>query len=154
MSAQVSWSFLDGLRTGVSLRRSVRVDSRPGSVTRNNNPLAQTYTIDKDFTLPESWNARSKLKTSASYDFTGAVSVVEDAPLRNAIVPGMGVGSVLTNNGRRQFNFRADTDLSEVASFSFTGAHTVVFDRNYNRQSTFVVFSTVLQLHFGAGVLR
>ena len=154
MSAQVNWSFFDGVRTGVSLRRSVRIDSRPGSVTRNNNPWAQTYTIDKDFTLPENWKARSKLKTSASYDFTGAVSVVEDAPSLNGLFLGTGIPSVLTNNGRRQFNFRADTDLSEVASFSFNGSHTVVFDRNYNRQSTFMVFSAVLQLHFGAGELR
>ncbi|MBC8089733.1 MAG: cell surface protein SprA, partial [Phycisphaerae bacterium] len=154
MSAQVNWSFLDGVRTGVALRRSIRVDSRPGSVTRNNNPLAQTYTIDKDFVLPEKWKARSKLKTSASYDFIGAVSVVESAQSVNGLLFGSGAPSVLTNNGRRQYNFRADTDLSEVASFSFTGSHTVVFDRNYNRQTTFMVFSTVLQLHFGAGELR
>lgn len=154
LSALVNWTFFNGFRTGASLRWSNRTDSRPGSVTRNNNPLAQAYNIEKDFTLPEDWKARSKLRTSVSYDFSGAISVVEDAPSRNSGFLGTGIPSVLTNNGRKQLNFRADTDLSEVMSFSFNGAHTVVFDRNYNRQTSFTVFSTVLQLHFGAGEMK
>jgi hypothetical protein len=154
MSALVSWTFLDGFRTGVVLERSLRIDSRPGTVTRNDNPLSQSYTIERDFALPADWKTRSKLKTSTSYISTGAVSVVEDAPSLNGVSQGSGVPSVLTNNGRRQFNFRADADLSDVMSFSLTGSRTTVFDRNYNRQTSVTVFSTVLQLHFGAGVLR
>ena len=84
----------------------------------------------------------------------GAISVVLDAPSLDGLYLGTGVPSVLTNNGRRQLNFSADTDLSETMSFSFTGSKTTVFDRNYNRQSSLTVFSTVLQLHFGAGDMK
>jgi len=154
MSLQVNWSLLDGFRTGATVTRSLRVESRPGSVTRNDNPLYQSYNIGKDFKLPENWKARSKLKTSASYVSEGAISVVLDAPSLTGLYLGTGIPSVLTNNGRRQFNFSADTDLSETMSFSFTGSKTTVFDRNYNRQSSVTVFSTVLQLHFGAGEMK
>ena len=154
MSLQVNWSVLDGFRTGATITRSLRVESRPGSVTRNDNPLYQSYNIGKDFKLPENWKARSKLKTSASFVSEGAISVVQDAPSLAGLYLGTGVPSVLTNNGRRQVNFSADTDLSETMSFSFTGSKTTVFDRNYNRQSSVTVFSTVLQLHFGAGEMK
>ena len=154
MSLQVNWTAFDGFRTGAIVTRSRRVESRPGSVTRNDNPLYQSYSVGKDFTLPENWKARSKLKTNVSYVSEGAISVVQDALLMNGLYIGTGVPSVLTNNGRRQFNFSADTDLSETMSFSLTGSKTTVFDRNYNRQSSLTVFSTVLQLHFGAGDMR
>ncbi|MEO7996395.1 MAG: cell surface protein SprA [Gemmatimonadaceae bacterium] len=154
MSLQVNWTFLDGFRTGVVLGRSLRQDSRPGTVTRNDNPLSQSYTIGKDFSLPADWKARSKLKTIASYVSEGSTSIVQDAPSLNSVFLGSGIPSVLTNNGRRQYNFQADTDLSETLSFSLTGSHTTVFDRNYNRQTVLTVFSTILQIHFGSGDLK
>jgi hypothetical protein len=154
MSLQVNWALLDGFRTGAIVTKSLRVESRPGSVTRNDNPLYQSYSVGKDFALPANWKARSKLKTTASYVSEGAISVVQDAPGVSGVLLGFGAPSVLTNNGRRQYNFSADTDLSETMSFSFTGSHTTVFDRNFNRQNSITVFSTVLQLHFGAGDLR
>ncbi|MGV3709981.1 MAG: cell surface protein SprA [Gemmatimonas sp.] len=154
MSLQVNWAMLDGFRTGAIVTRSLRVESRPGSVTRNDNPLYQSYSVGKDFTLPANWKARSRLKTTASYVSEGAISIVQDFPGVNGVLLGVGAPSVLTNNGRRQYNFSADTDLSETMSFSFTGSHTTVFDRNFNRQNSITVFSTVLQLHFGAGELK
>lgn len=154
MSLLVNWTFFNGFRTGVVLGRSLREDSRPGSITRNDNPLAQSYTIGKDFTLPADWKARSKLKTIASYVSEGSTSIVLVAPSVNGSFLGSNMPSVLTNNGRRQYNFQADTDLSETLSFSLTGSHTTVFDRNYNRQTVFTVFSTILQIHFGSGDLK
>lgn len=154
MSLLVNWTFFDGFRTGVVLGRSLRQDSRPGTVTRNDNPLSQSYTIGKDFALPADWKTRSKLKTVASYVSEGSTSIVQDAPSLSNVFIGSGIPSVLTNNGRRQFNFQADTDLSEALSFSFTGSHTTVFDRNYNRQTALTVFSTILQIHFGSGDLK
>ncbi|MEP6835365.1 MAG: cell surface protein SprA [Gemmatimonas sp.] len=154
MSLQVNWSLLNGFRTGATVTRSLRVENRPGSVTRNDNPLYQSYSVGKDFKLPENWKTRSKLKTNVSYVSEGAISVVLDAPSLNGLYVGTGVPSVLTNNGRRQFNFSADTDLSETVSFSLTGSKITVFDRNYNRQSSLTVFSTVFQLHFGRGEMK
>lgn len=154
MSLLVNWTFFSGFRTGVVLGRSLREDSRPGSLTRNDNPLSQSYTLGKDFSLPADWKARSKLRTVTSYVSEGATTIVLDAPSPNSTFPGTGIPSVLTNNGRRQYNFQADTDLTETLSFSLTGSRTTVFDRNYNRQTVFTVFSTVLQIHFGSGDLK
>lgn len=154
MSLQINWMALTGFRTAVVLGRSHRVDSRPGTETRSDNPLSQSYQIGKEFPLPESWKTKSRLRTSVSYVSDGAISVVQDAPSPNSLFISGRAPSILTDNGRRQFNFQADTDLSESLSFSVTGSHTVAFDRNYNRQNSLTVFSTVLQLHFGSGGIR
>ena len=85
---------------------------------------------------------------------------IEVVPLPNFRVEVGGTASLHDITGvpdiddRRQFNFQADTDLSEALSFSFTGSHTTVFDRNYNRQTALTVFSTILQIHFGSGDLK
>ena len=39
---------------------------------------------------------------------------------------------MLTDNGRQAFNLNADTDLSELLTFSLTGSQILTYDRNYN----------------------
>ena len=61
------------------------------------------------------------------------------------------ISSRLTDNGRYTFNIGADTDVSETASFSLTGARTVTYDENFNRRFTQTVISAVLHLQFFGG---
>ena len=70
---------------------------------------------------------------------------------------GLNLGSVmeqLTDNGRRAFNFNADTDVSDLLTFRLTGSHAITFDRNYNRRLSSTVVSVILQMRFFAGELR
>ena len=106
--------------------------------------------------MPKRWSARNAtVRTSLSYQSEASQSVVQGASSTNSagevvlIAP-----SVLTDNGRRAVNFNADTDLSELLTFSLTGSRVVNFDRNYNRQTSNLIFSAVLQLRFFAGDLK
>ena len=44
--------------------------------------------------------------------------------------------------------------LSELLTFTLTGSRVVNFDRNFNRQTTNLILSAVLQLRFFSGDLR
>ena len=70
------------------------------------------------------------------------------APLFNAQT------AVLTNNGRRAFNLNANTDLSDLVSFTVTGSQILNFDRNYNRRTSNLIFSAVMQMWFFSGEFR
>ena len=62
--------------------------------------------------------------------------------------------AVLTNNGRRAFNLNANTDLSDLVSFTVTGSQILNFDRNYNRRTSNLIFSAVMQMRFFSGEFR
>jgi hypothetical protein len=65
-----------------------------------------------------------------------------------------GTKSRLADSGRQAISLNADTDIAENLTFSLQGAHITTYDNNLNRRFTQIVFSTVLQIAFFAGVLR
>lgn len=155
LSASVTWAFLGDLVTTARSSREAREDLRPGSVISGRTER-MSFNISHSFPLPKSWNTRSgRLRASASYDseensstVTGTTSTADDGTLLR-MTP-----SVLTNNGRRAYNFNANTDLTDLLTFTLTGSRVVNFDRAYNRQTTNVILSAVLQMRFFAGTLR
>ncbi|MDQ8167224.1 MAG: cell surface protein SprA [Gemmatimonadota bacterium] len=155
LSGAITWAFLGGLTTNASLDRTHREDSRPGSLI-NGDTRRMSFDVARRFKVPKRWSARNAtVRTSLSYQSEASQSVVQGASSTNSagevvlIAP-----SVLTDNGRRAVNFNADTDLSELLTFSLTGSRVVNFDRNYNRQTSNLIFSAVLQLRFFAGDLK
>ena len=83
-----------------------------------------------------------------------APSIVNGTSVATGTAAATTATSVLTNNGRRAFNLNANTDLSELVSFTLTGSRVLNFDRNFNRQTSNIIFSAVLQLRFFAGEMR
>lgn len=121
-----------------------RVDSLPGSVARRKaSDLAAD--ISKSFGLPESWRVKNPVRTRISWQETLTQSFVANAQAE-------GARSRLTDNGRRAFNFNADTDVAENMTFSLQGSRVVTFDRNFNRRFVQTVITAVFQLQFFAGV--
>ncbi len=121
-----------------------RVDSLPGSVARRKaSDLAAD--ISKSFGLPESWRVKNPVRTRVSWQETLTQSFVANAQAE-------GARSRLTDNGRRAFNFNADTDVAENMTFSLQGSRVVTFDRNFNRRFVQTVITAVFQLQFFAGV--
>lgn len=155
ISASVTWAFLGDLITSVRTSSESREDLRPGSIISGNTER-RSVSVARTFTLPESWNTRNgQLRASASYDSEENSSVVAGTTV--ALGNGssqFGVPTVLTNNGRRALNINANTDLSELLTFTLTGSRVVSFDRAYNRQTTNVILSMVLQIRFFSGTLR
>ena len=135
--------------------RQLREDSRPGSVTTNDTRRMR-YELARPFKLPTKWNARSPLRARLSYESEETRSVVggPSSPLGGSPLLNDGINSVLTNNGRQAFNFNADTDLSDIMSFSITGSQVLSYDRSYNRRVSNTVFSAILNLTFFAGQIR
>jgi hypothetical protein len=155
LSGAITWAFLGGLTTNASLDRTHREDTRPGSLI-NGDTRRMSFDVARRFRVPKRWSARNAtVRTSLSYQSEASQSVVQGSSSTNSagevvlIAP-----SVLTDNGRRAVNFNADTDLSELLTFSLTGSRVVNFDRNYNRQTSNLIFSAVLQLRFFAGDLK
>ena len=121
-----------------------RVDSLPGSVARRRaSDLAAD--ISKSFTLPESWRVKNPVRTRVSWQETLTQSFIANSQAE-------GARSRLTDNGRRAFNFNADTDVAENMTFSLQGSRVVTFDRNFNRRFVQTVITAVFQLQFFAGV--
>jgi cell surface protein SprA len=150
LSGEVSWSIIPGLVTAATYNPSSTSNTRPGSVTRD-HPVRQSYTVSKPFRLPAQWKTRTGLMVRTSYLSESAISLVEDAPGTNSLLFITGAPSILTNNGLKRFNFSADTELANSMTFSVSGSHAVVFDRNYNRRTSQSVLSAVLQMKFGSG---
>jgi hypothetical protein len=120
-----------------------RVDSLPGSAARRrSSDLAAD--IGKTFTLPERWRVRNPLRTRVSWQETLTESFVANAFAE-------GARSRLTDNGRRAFNFNADTDLDDNMTFSLQASRVVTFDRNFGRRFVQTVITAVFQLQFFAG---
>lgn len=155
LSASVTWAFLGDLTTTARSSRESREDLRPGSII-NGETDRLSFNLARTFPLPKSWNTRNgQLRANVSYDSEENTSVVTGT----TVTSGDGdllltAPSVLTNNGRRALNLNANTDLTELLTFTFTGSHVVNFDRAYNRQTTNVIFSAVLQLRFFSGTMR
>ena len=155
VSGSITWAFLGGLTTNGAIDRTNREESRPGSVTIGSTSR-QSLDLSRRFPLPKKWNTRNgTMRASLSYQSEESESVVAGVTTSNADgTTSISPGSVLTNNGRRAFNLNADTDLTELLSFSLTGSRVVNFDRNFNRQSSTLIFSAVLNLRFFAGEMR
>jgi len=120
-----------------------RVDSLPGSVARRRaSDLAAD--ISKSFSLPDDWKVRNPLRTRVAWQETLTQSFVSNAQAE-------GARSRLTDNGRRAFNFNADTDVAENMTFSLQASRVVTFDRNFNRRFVQTVFTAVFQLQFFSG---
>lgn len=123
-----------------------RVDSLPGSVARRRaSDLAAD--IAKSFALPAAWKVRNPLRTRVSWQESLTQSFVANALAE-------GARSRLTDNGRRAFNFNADTDVADNMTFSLQGSRVVTFDRNFNRRFVQTVITAVFQLNFFATVGR
>lgn len=172
LSTSITWAALGNLATSASIDRQRREDLRPGAVV-NGDTRRLSFDITRSFPLPRSWNTRTgQMRTSLSYQSEETSSVVTGTSVTGTSVigtPGTGVPlpggavlnalfpaqtAVLTNNGRRAFNLNANTDLSDLVSFTLTGSQILNFDRNFNRRTNNLIFSAVMQLRFFAGELR
>lgn len=153
ISGSITWAFLGNLTTNGSVDKTHREDNRPGSLTVGDTKR-MSVDLARNFPLPKKWNTRTgQMRGRFSFQSEETVATVggsSDATLSTAAP----TSSVLTNNGRQAFNVNADTDLSELLTFSLTGSHVLTFDRNYNRRLSNTVVSVVLQLRFFAGELR
>lgn len=142
-SATTAWGAI-GLSASYALTR--RLDSLPGSVARRRaSDLAADLT--KSFDLPDGWKVRTPLRTRVSWQETLTQAFVTNALADNA-------RSRLTDNGRRAFNFNADTDVAENMTVSLQGSRVVTFDRNFNRRFVQTVITAVFQLNFFSGPPR
>jgi hypothetical protein len=153
LSGSVDWAFIRGLSTFALYSRSTNEDQLPGSITRY-HPVTQSYKISLPFRLPADWNTQTPLHVTVEYTSVDNVRIVEDAPGTTALLLVTTNSSVLANAGRQQYSFNAVTDLSSTTSFSITGSHLTLFDRNYNRRTSQSILSTVLQLKFGSAQQR
>ncbi|MBV6522413.1 MAG: hypothetical protein MNPFHGCM_02561 [Gemmatimonadaceae bacterium] len=126
--------------------RSERTDSLPGSVGVSSSSDLTTE-VSRAFSLPESWDFQSNLRTRLSYQRSESQSYVSN-------VAAAASRSRLTDNGRTSFSFNADTDVADNMTFSVQGSRVVTFDRNFNRRFTQVIVSAVLQIQFFGGALR
>jgi cell surface protein SprA len=155
ITSSITWTFLGNLTTNAQYRLERREDARPGSLTESDTKR-MTFDVARSIPLPKKWNTRTgQLRTRLSYQSEESIATVggsSDAVLPpGATVPS---SSVLTNNGRQAFNINADTDLSELLTFSLTGSHILTYDRNFNRRLSNTVVSVILNLRFFAGELR
>ena len=157
ISGSITWAFLGGLTTNGSLDHSWREEIRPGSITTGESKR-MSIDVARQFKLPKQWNTRGNLRTQATYVSDQTISIVGGATSTTTIDGTtsalVGTSSVLTDNGRRAFNFNANTDLSELVTFSLTGSQVLTFDRNYNRRIANTAISVVMSLRFFAGELR
>ena len=155
LSGAITWAFLGGLTTNASIDRTHREEQRPGAFTTGET-ARMAFDVARRFKVPPRFSKRNaSVRTALSYQQEASQTIVQGTSFTNAageVVPT--ASSVLTDNGRRAFNFNADTDLSELVTFSLTGSRVVNFDRNYNRQTSNLIVSAVLQLRFFAGDLR
>ena len=153
ISGSITWKFLGNLTTNGSLDRTHREDARPGSLTTGDTRRV-SFDLSRNIKLPKKWNTRTgQMRTQLSYQSEESVASVGGAselPLAGSAFS----SSVLTNNGRQAFNLNANTDVSELLTFSMTGSHIITFDRNYNRRMSNTVISVILQMRFFAGELR
>jgi cell surface protein SprA len=157
INGSITWAFFGNLMTSASMNRQRREDLRPGSITTADTKR-MSVDLGRQFTLPKRWNARGALRTRLSYQSEETRSVVGGATTTGTVdgttSTASGINSVLTNNGRQAFNLNADTELSELLSFSLTGSQVLTYDRSYNRRVSNTVFSAILQLRFFAGEIR
>jgi hypothetical protein len=123
-----------------------RRESRPGMAT-NGSTADWSADVAKPFKLPHQWNMPGDLRTRLSYQATHGDNFIFN-PLAE------GLRSRLSDNGRRSFNFSADTDVSENLSSSLVISRLVSFDRNLNRNFTQTVLSAVMHLQFFGGELK
>jgi hypothetical protein len=153
ISGSITWKFLGNLTTNGSLDRTHREDARPGSLTTGDTRRV-SFDLSRNIKLPKKWNTRTgQMRTQLSYQSEESVASVGGAselPLAGSAFS----SSVLTSNGRQAFNLNANTDVSELLTFSMTGSHIITFDRNYNRRMSNTVISVILQMRFFAGELR
>ncbi|MEQ1690679.1 MAG: cell surface protein SprA, partial [Gemmatimonas sp.] len=152
LSSSITWAFLGNLTTNASYGRTHSEEARPGSLTTSETKK-KSFDLARNLPLPKKWNTRTgKLRTRLSYQSEETVATVGGSTA--AALATEPTFSVLTNNGRRALNVNADTDLTELLTFSMTGSHILTFDRNYNRRLSNLVVSVIFQLRFFAGELR
>ena len=126
-------------------------NGRPGSLTINDTKR-WSFDMGRNIPLPKRWKTRTgQLRTRLSYQSEETIAQVGG---RDDALTTDSRASILTDNGRQAFNINADTDLSDLLTFSLTGSHVLTFDRNYNSRLSNTVVSVILQLRFFAGELR
>ncbi|WP_306518830.1 cell surface protein SprA [Gemmatimonas sp.] len=157
LSTSITWAALGNLATSASVDRQRREDLRPGAVI-NGETKRLSFDLSRSFPLPKSWNTRTgRMRTSLSYQSEETSSIVTGtsvSALRATSPLFSAQTAVLTNNGRRAFNLNANTDLSDLVSFTVTGSQILNFDRNYNRRTSNLIFSAVMQMRFFSGEFR
>lgn len=156
LSTSITWAALGNLATSASMDRQRREDLRPGAVI-NGDTRRLSFDVSRSFPLPKSWNTRTGLmRASLSYQSEETSSIVTGTSVAMLVGPSPlpAQTAVLTNNGRRAFNLNANTDLSDLVSFTLTGSQILNFDRNFNRRTSNLIFSAVMQLRFFAGEMR
>lgn len=157
LSTSITWAALGNLATSASVDRQRREDLRPGAVI-NGETKRLSFDLSRSFPLPKRWNTRTgRMRTSLSYQSEETSSIVTGtsvSALRATSPPFSAQTAVLTNNGRRAFNLNANTDLSDLVSFTVTGSQILNFDRNYNRRTSNLIFSAVMQMRFFSGEFR
>lgn len=153
MTAVISWADAGNLKTSARLTRAHREDQRPGALISGDS-RSMNFSIERSLPLPAQWNTKSgRVQTLISYQSEANRSEINGVSLLTGIVR-TDRPSLLTDNGNRRISVGANTPLSELLSFSFTGSHLVNFDRTVNRQFSTLVFSAVLEMSFFAGELR
>ena len=159
LSLAITWAFLGNLTTNWSFDRQRREEIRPGATTTGETRRL-SLDVGRLVRLPRAWNTRNgQLRTNLSYQSEEATSVVAGSsvlwrPATGGFPLPTASGAVLTHNGRRALNLNANTELSELLTFTLTGSRIVSFDRNFNRQTTNLILSAVLQVRFFSGELR
>lgn len=157
LSTSITWAALGNLATSASVDRQRREDLRPGAVI-NGETKRLSFDLSRSFPLPKRWNTRTgRMRTSLSYQSEETSSIVTGtsvSALRATSPLFSAQTAVLTNNGRRAFNLNANTDLSDLVSFTVTGSQILNFDRNYNRRTSNLIFSAVMQMRFFSGEFR
>ena len=148
LNLSVAWEVLGGFTTAASYNVTLTESERPGSIA---NGRVHEYggEVSKTFAPRRAWRLPGDLRTRIGFQRSQNEARVRST----ASTPGTTgtASSRLTDNGRYTFNIGADTDVSETASFSLTGARTVTFDENFNRRFTQTVISAVLHLQFFGG---
>ena len=141
LNASVAWGFGRGLTTSAGYTSTIRTDSLPGSVAQGKSEET-SIDVGRAFKFPKSlgFTIDNDVRARLGWQQTRSNTYVTDLTRLGS--------SRLADNGRTAFSLNADTDLSETVVFTMQGSRVVTFDNNFNRRTTQLVFSTVLQVQF------
>ena len=141
LNTTVAWGFGRGLTTSAAYTLTTRTDSLPGSVADGRSE-DMSVDIGRSFRFPKSlgFTIDNDVRTRLAWQQTRTNTYIND--LSRA------ASSRLADNGRTSVSLNADTDLSETLIFTLQGSRVVSFDRNFNRNTTQYVISTVFQVQF------
>ncbi|MEO7999342.1 MAG: hypothetical protein ABI852_17965, partial [Gemmatimonadaceae bacterium] len=141
LNASVAWGFGRGLTTSAGYTSTTRTDSLPGSVAQGKSEET-SIDVGRAFRIPKSlgFSIDNDVRARVGWQQTRSNTYITDLARFGS--------SRLSDNGRTSFSMNADTDLSDTVIFTLQGSRVVSFDNNFNRRTTQLVFSTVLQVQF------